>query len=151
MSLKTDTNFNAEVEGSGDYNPVQDTNSAIYDAIDRYKVVPRLSVLVSIAVYVYCVYTNKSFDVIEFSGYLCGMFVLVYVVGIDSLKDILDWWYKIQMLKRGKTPQDNRPPYDDYGYGRGYNNTGSGNYGQRSNGGSQSSNYSYYDEPRNGY
>lgn len=72
------------------YDPVTSPLSSYQDRIDKYKVVPRLVVLLLACAYLGAIYYDKNAEIVYQTGMFLSIMTIAYIVGVDALKDIVD-------------------------------------------------------------
>ena len=80
------------------YDPISDKMSTIQDKIDKYKMIPRYAVLFTSAVFLYALIENLDLEKIKFTGYLFAIIVLMYTLGVDVIKEMVDYALKNKLL-----------------------------------------------------
>ncbi len=72
------------------FDPIASPLSSYQDIVDKLKLVPRMVVLLFALTYVYAVYKNMDADVVYQTGMFLSVMTIAYVIGVDSLKDVID-------------------------------------------------------------
>jgi uncharacterized membrane protein len=80
------------------YDPISDKMSTIQDKIDKYKMIPRYAVLFTSAVFLYALIENLDLEKIKFTGYLFAIIVVMYTLGVDFIKEMVDYALKNKLL-----------------------------------------------------
>lgn len=70
--------------------PITNPMSSYNDVTDKYKLIPRVVIVVFSLAYLYAIYSGKNSDTIYVTGIFLSVMTIAYVIGVDSLKDIID-------------------------------------------------------------